>query len=182
MSWNYTTWLNIVFLAIAVVLVARFVTSGGLPMLRMMGGSPNQNPATTTTEHVRCRRIGAGAVEVDLVGDLGEAVLLGELTGEAFDVVDGEPDGEPALPAQQVVSMLGRGAQPIQHLAVLGALGFHHLQAGERVQDAVHGHQSDPDAVVLAKLEMQLLGTTEAVAALQQVQHGSLLGGHARAV
>lgn len=40
-SWNYTTWLNIVFLAIAAVLVVRFVTSGGLPMLRMMGGSPD---------------------------------------------------------------------------------------------------------------------------------------------
>jgi len=39
-SWNYTTWLNIVFLVIAAILVVRFVTSGGLPMLRMMGGSP----------------------------------------------------------------------------------------------------------------------------------------------
>jgi uncharacterized protein len=39
-SWNYTTWLNIVFLTIAALLVARFATSGGMPMLRMMGGSP----------------------------------------------------------------------------------------------------------------------------------------------
>jgi uncharacterized protein len=39
-SWNYTTWLNIAFLALAVVLVVRFMTSGGIPMLRMMGGSP----------------------------------------------------------------------------------------------------------------------------------------------
>ncbi|OBA75865.1 hypothetical protein A5641_23780 [Mycobacterium sp. 1554424.7] len=39
-SWNYTTWLNIAFLIIAAVLIARFVTSGGLPMVRMMGGSP----------------------------------------------------------------------------------------------------------------------------------------------
>jgi uncharacterized protein len=39
-SWNYTTWLNLVFLGLAAVLVARFVTTGGLPMLRMMGGSP----------------------------------------------------------------------------------------------------------------------------------------------
>jgi uncharacterized membrane protein YraQ (UPF0718 family) len=43
-SWNYTTWLNIVFLVIAALLVARFVTSGGLPMLRMMGGSPDPEP------------------------------------------------------------------------------------------------------------------------------------------
>jgi hypothetical protein len=39
-SWNYTTWLNIVFLALAALLVARFLTSGGAPMLRAMGGSP----------------------------------------------------------------------------------------------------------------------------------------------
>ncbi|WP_082945445.1 permease [Mycobacterium sp. E2733] len=39
-SWNYTTWLNIVFLAVAAILVARFVTTGGVPMARMMGGSP----------------------------------------------------------------------------------------------------------------------------------------------
>ncbi|MGO8768346.1 MAG: permease [Mycobacterium sp.] len=39
-SWNYTTWLNIVFLVVAAMLIARFVTSGGVPMVRMMGGSP----------------------------------------------------------------------------------------------------------------------------------------------
>jgi len=45
-SWNYTTWLNIAFLALAVLLIVRFVTSGGLPMLRMMGGSPDaEEPA-----------------------------------------------------------------------------------------------------------------------------------------
>jgi uncharacterized membrane protein YraQ (UPF0718 family) len=35
-TWNYTTVLNIVFLALAAVLVWRFVRTGGLPMLRMM--------------------------------------------------------------------------------------------------------------------------------------------------
>ena len=35
-SWNYTTWLNIVFLAIAALLVARFLRTGGPGMLRMM--------------------------------------------------------------------------------------------------------------------------------------------------
>jgi uncharacterized protein len=34
--WNYTTILNIIFLAIAIVLGWRFVRTGGLPMLRMM--------------------------------------------------------------------------------------------------------------------------------------------------
>jgi uncharacterized membrane protein YraQ (UPF0718 family) len=40
-SWNYTTWLNITFLVLAAVLLVRFFTSGGLPMLKMMGGSPD---------------------------------------------------------------------------------------------------------------------------------------------
>jgi uncharacterized protein len=40
-SLNYTTWLNIAFLALGTVLVIRFVTTGGIPMLRMMGGSPD---------------------------------------------------------------------------------------------------------------------------------------------
>lgn len=39
-TWNYTTFLNIAFLAVAAVLVWRFVRTGGMPMLRMMGGEP----------------------------------------------------------------------------------------------------------------------------------------------
>ncbi|WP_069767140.1 permease [Streptomyces sp. LUP30] len=40
-SWNYTTWLNIVFLLLAAVLLVRFWRTGGLSMLSMMGGSPD---------------------------------------------------------------------------------------------------------------------------------------------
>ncbi|HEV2345060.1 MAG TPA: permease, partial [Actinocrinis sp.] len=40
-SWNYTTWLNIVFLLLAAALVIRFLRSGGRPMLSMMGGGPD---------------------------------------------------------------------------------------------------------------------------------------------
>ena len=39
-TWNYTTWLNIVFLLLAAALIVRFARTGGLPMLRMMGGAP----------------------------------------------------------------------------------------------------------------------------------------------
>ncbi|WP_062986368.1 permease [Nocardia anaemiae] len=39
--WNYTTWLNIAFLMLAAVLVTIFMRTGGIPMLRMMGGSPD---------------------------------------------------------------------------------------------------------------------------------------------
>ena len=41
LSWDYTTWLNIVFLVLAAALVTRFARTGGLAMLRMMGGSPD---------------------------------------------------------------------------------------------------------------------------------------------
>ncbi len=39
-AWNYTTYLNIVFILLAAALVVRFFRSGGGPMLRMMGGAP----------------------------------------------------------------------------------------------------------------------------------------------
>ena len=36
-QWNYTSVLNIIFLLLAAILVIRFIRTGGLPMLRMMG-------------------------------------------------------------------------------------------------------------------------------------------------
>ena len=41
-SWDYTTWLNIVFLILAGAMVIRFARTGGRMMLAMMGGSPEQ--------------------------------------------------------------------------------------------------------------------------------------------
>jgi uncharacterized membrane protein YraQ (UPF0718 family) len=41
-SWNYTTFLNIIFLLLAAALLVRFCRSGGGPMLKMMGGSPDE--------------------------------------------------------------------------------------------------------------------------------------------
>ena len=42
-SWDYTTYLNIVFLLLAAVLVVRFLHSGGMMMLKMMGGAPPES-------------------------------------------------------------------------------------------------------------------------------------------
>ena len=36
LTWNYTTWLNIVFLVLAALLTWRFMRTGGPDMLRMM--------------------------------------------------------------------------------------------------------------------------------------------------
>lgn len=44
-SWNYTTVLNIVFLAISAVLIWRFMRTGGPDMLRMMAAPPDAHPA-----------------------------------------------------------------------------------------------------------------------------------------
>jgi uncharacterized membrane protein YraQ (UPF0718 family) len=40
-SWNYTTFLNLAFLALAAVLVVKFVRDGGWPMLKMMNAGPH---------------------------------------------------------------------------------------------------------------------------------------------
>jgi uncharacterized protein len=50
-SLDYTTWLNIVFLLLAGVLVIRFLRTGGLPMLRMMGGAPDGDHADHDHHH-----------------------------------------------------------------------------------------------------------------------------------
>jgi uncharacterized membrane protein YraQ (UPF0718 family) len=40
-QWNYTTVLNIIFLTLAAAFCYRFVQTGGIPMLKMMGGAPD---------------------------------------------------------------------------------------------------------------------------------------------
>ncbi len=43
-QWNYTTILNIIFLVLAAVLVIRFISTGGIPMLRMMNKPAHEMP------------------------------------------------------------------------------------------------------------------------------------------
>lgn len=42
MTWNYTPFLNIAFLALTAVLVVRFLRTGGPDMLRMMSRPPEE--------------------------------------------------------------------------------------------------------------------------------------------
>src|SRR5215471_13985489 len=58
-SWDYTTWLNIVFLVLAAALVIRFARTGGGAMLRMMGGAPE--PAGPAGGHPHHGMPGMGA-------------------------------------------------------------------------------------------------------------------------
>ena len=48
-TWNYTTILNVGFLAVAALLVWRFLATGGLPMLKMMNTPANQSTLTTSS-------------------------------------------------------------------------------------------------------------------------------------
>jgi uncharacterized membrane protein YraQ (UPF0718 family) len=71
-SWNYTTWLDIVFLLLAVVLVRRFFTTGGREMLAMMGGGPGDvasghedlETCRVATDPVDYQRYGLAKAEV----------------------------------------------------------------------------------------------------------------------
>jgi uncharacterized membrane protein YraQ (UPF0718 family) len=59
-AWNYTTWLNIAFLVLTAALLARFFTSGGIPMLRMMCGSPAQHGQHGEHGHGAPEQAGSG--------------------------------------------------------------------------------------------------------------------------
>lgn len=49
-TWDYTTWLNILFLALAAALTTRFLRTNGRQMLTMMGGTPDA-PAEHSHNH-----------------------------------------------------------------------------------------------------------------------------------
>jgi uncharacterized protein len=52
-TWNYTTFLNILFLLLAALLVVRFMKTGGPAMLRMMGGPPPDPARHAESDEVR---------------------------------------------------------------------------------------------------------------------------------
>jgi hypothetical protein len=59
-SWNYTTFLNIVFLVLSALLVARFLRTGGPAMLRMMDMAP-EDPVSR--EHAEASASSSGPCE-----------------------------------------------------------------------------------------------------------------------
>jgi hypothetical protein len=46
LAWNYTTVLNVIFLALAAILVWRAATTAGFKMLRMMNTAPQSPDAS----------------------------------------------------------------------------------------------------------------------------------------
>ena len=59
-SWDYTTWLNIVFLLLAAALIVRFARTGGRSMLRMMGGAPEPADGGSGGAHHAMQDMGDG--------------------------------------------------------------------------------------------------------------------------
>jgi len=51
--WDYTSVLNIVFLVIAAGVIYRFVRTGGVSMLKMMGGTPDDSGMHHSHDHAR---------------------------------------------------------------------------------------------------------------------------------
>jgi uncharacterized protein len=51
-QWDYTTVLNIIFLILTGALVLRFVRTGGMAMLRAMGGGPDDGEAHSGQPHI----------------------------------------------------------------------------------------------------------------------------------
>lgn len=54
--WNYTTILNIIFLALATLLVVRFLRTGGPEMLRMMNAKETGNRDQAAHRHDHAMR------------------------------------------------------------------------------------------------------------------------------
>ena len=50
-AWNYTSWLNLVFLLLGAALLVRFLRTGGREMLGMMGGAPDHDHSDHQHEH-----------------------------------------------------------------------------------------------------------------------------------
>jgi hypothetical protein len=107
-SWDYTTWLNIVFLALAVVLIVRFARTGGRPMLRMMGGAPGQPEAGDGHKHHATRDMTGG-------GDEGRA-LPGHPALSVPGRVPSDRDGDlaPHAPGAELVDGHGRFGQRVR--------------------------------------------------------------------
>lgn len=55
-SWNYTTFLNIAFLLLAAALIARFLRTGGMAMMTMMNGGPDEHTSHEHTGHEHVER------------------------------------------------------------------------------------------------------------------------------
>src|ERR1700732_4522259 len=64
-TWNYTTWLNIGFLLLAAFLVWRFVTTGGIDMLRMMNRPARDDEAH---HHVHCSSLRHRSCDIAAAG------------------------------------------------------------------------------------------------------------------
>src|SRR5688572_27257733 len=85
--------------------------------------------------------VGAAAEDLQSMGDLGEAVLDGDLVRPALDRRSAHLDRRPTVPADQMVVVVGAAALPEQLLPSLGAGGVNLTGVDEQLQGAVDGRE-----------------------------------------
>jgi uncharacterized membrane protein YraQ (UPF0718 family) len=78
-TWNYTTFLNIIFLLLAAALLVRFFRSGGAPMLKMMGGNPGGHEHHAHPEPERRPQAGGRRHRDAMGADYGNPVSFSHL-------------------------------------------------------------------------------------------------------
>jgi hypothetical protein len=124
------------------------------------------------------RAVWAGAGDLDGVCDVGEAVLLANFGGPAFDLWSFDFDGGAAMAADEVVVVLVAGASAVAGFAVVASQGVELAGVSERSDLVVDSGQGD----VLAQgseFGVEFLGGAERVGAFQDGGEGALLPGGA---
>ena len=109
------------------------------------------------------------------MGDLGEAVLAGDLGRPLLDLTALDLDRAAAGPADQVVVMMIR-AEPVDRFAGVGAQRVDRAGGCHLLQRPIDGGQADAFAA-LAEFVVQFLRRAEIVQILQQRRDGGTLAG-----
>ena len=121
---------------------------------------------------------GAGAEDLQRVGDVGEAVLGGDRVGPALDGRPLDLDGRAALAADEVVVVRVRAAA-VDRLAVLGPQHVDLAALAEPLEGAVDRRQPDLGAAPVEEV-VDLLGAAEVVERREGLGHGDPLPGGAQ--
>ncbi len=106
--------------------------------------------------------MGAGAIDFEGVGDVGEAGGRGDAVGPRLDLGSFDLDGPSAVPADQVMVMVVGRAATVDGLTVVAAQYVDLAPVGEDLQVPVDSGETDSLAHV-AQVGVQVLGAGERV-------------------
>src|SRR5690606_10390070 len=88
------------------------------------------------------RTVAAETEDLDGVGDIAEAMLVGDVDRPALHLFALHLDGAPAAAADQMMMMSGAAA-PVERLSVIAAERIQQTAIGEHLEIAVDRRQSD---------------------------------------